>query len=257
MFCRDNVLRVGEYRPLKIALSTRMLYLSIVSDYLENRVKLISSLGRQLEISDLDHVQLFSGSQQLARQIYLLDLLRSTARVDGDIAELGVWRGSNSLYMAKLSRILDLDRRLQAFDSFQGLPQAGTQDNSSYVKGIYAGDKQLFLEAIALHELESKLLIHEGLIEDSVPNWCVRFPNVRLSLIYFDADLYSPALTMFKHLAPRLSIGGVILLDEYGFAEWPGETLAADKFISDNANFSLEMTPNWVTQPSAIITRQT
>ena len=89
MFCRDNVLRVGEYRPLKIALSTCMLYRSIVGDYLENRVKLISSLGRQLEISDLDHVQLFSGSQQLARQIYLLDLLRSTARVDGTLRSLG------------------------------------------------------------------------------------------------------------------------------------------------------------------------
>lgn len=49
----------------------------------------------------------------------------------------------NSLDMAKLSGILDLEKTSHAFDSFQGLPQAGTQNNINYAKGIYAGDRQL------------------------------------------------------------------------------------------------------------------
>ena len=70
-------------------------------------------------------------------------VFRSTVGVERDIAEFGVWRGSNSLDMAKLSRILDLEKTSHAFDSFQGLPQASTQDNINYVKRIYVGYKQL------------------------------------------------------------------------------------------------------------------
>jgi hypothetical protein len=58
-------------------------------------------------------------------------------------------------------------------------------------------------------------------------------------------------------LTPRIKIGGVILLNEYGLDVWLGETLSAKEFLSKISNFSLEVTHSWLTQPSAIIKRQT
>ena len=52
-------------------------------------------------------------------------------------------------------------------------------------------------------------------------------------MIHADADLYSSTKYLLEHLWPRLSVGGVVVFDEYdNTAEWPGEKLAADEYFA-------------------------
>ena len=56
----------------------------------------------------------------------------------------------------------------------------------------------------------------------------------RFSFVHLDCDAYEPYLYCMKYFYPRLSRGGIILLDEYNDPAWPGCNRAVDEFLADN-----------------------
>ena len=183
--------------------------------------------------------------------------MREISSISGDIAELGIWKGNNSVLFARFTKMFNIPRTIHCFDNFSGLPEPSKFDVVDYPEGKYKGLRSVFEATLELHSLFDLVRIHEGLIEDTVPRFLEERSehSLKFAMIYFDADLYSPATTMFRYLAQLVSVGGVILLDEYGFAEWPGETKATDDFLAVNPEFILELTPEYVHQPSAVIRR--
>jgi hypothetical protein len=71
------------------------------------------------------------------------------------------------------------------------------------------------------------------------PGWIPdRFPEVDdrcFSFVHIDVDLYQPTLDSLEFFYPRLSTGGIIVLDDYGFGTCPGATAAVDSFMRDKA----------------------
>jgi hypothetical protein len=68
-----------------------------------------------------------------------------------------------------------------------------------------------------------------GDICETLPDYVEQHPELRLSLINLDTDLYEATVTGLEVLYPRLSTGGVVLLDDYGV--FPGETRAVDEYF--------------------------
>ena len=48
-----------------------------------------------------------------------------------------------------------------------------------------------------------------------------------------DLDLEKPTYESLSALWPRLSKGGIVVFDEYGYHQW-SEALGVDKFIEEN-----------------------
>ena len=55
-------------------------------------------------------------------------------------------------------------------------------------------------------------------------------PGFKISLLYMDLDLEKPTYKSLSALWPRLSKGGIVVFDEYGYHQW-SEALGVDKFI--------------------------
>jgi dTDP-rhamnose C3-O-methyltransferase len=51
-------------------------------------------------------------------------------------------------------------------------------------------------------------------------------------------------------LWPRVNRGGVVIFDEYGIHDWPGETAAVDEFFADKPEIRLQ-TFDWTNAPAA------
>lgn len=215
--------------------------------YLINRKK----LAREINFPDLfeyiDHWPLYAGVQNISRYLYIYETLKNLVDVKGDIIELGSWKGSNILWMAKVQSILGTNKKVHCFDSFQGLTEFSGHDTSSLLIHKYQGDEQVLRSVIDLYGYNDLIQIHKGLIEDTVPSWSEVDTDV--SLIYFDADLYSAASVTLRYLAPKLSVGGIILFDEYGSKDWPGETKAVDEFLMLNHGFET-IVPKGCLQPT-------
>ena len=54
----------------------------------------------------------------------------------------------------------------------------------------------------------------------------------RFSLVHLDCDTYNAYSECLTFFYPRMSPGGVILLDEYNDPPWPGCNAAVDEFLA-------------------------
>jgi hypothetical protein len=61
---------------------------------------------------------------------------------------------------------------------------------------------------------------------DTIPRYIEANPQLLVSLLYLDFDLYAPTKTALEKVFPRIVKGGIIAFDELNCAEFAGETTA-------------------------------
>lgn len=128
----------------------------------------------------------------------------------GAVVELGCYKGATSLWLRSILDEMSVDTPIHVYDSFHGLPQP-TKFDSEY---LGAGDVSTSVdELVDLHHRWGKRLpvIHPGWFADTLPH---ELPN-ELAFAYLDGDLYESILISLKTCVPRLSRGGVVIVDDY------------------------------------------
>ena len=141
--------------------------------------------------------------------------------VPGDLIETGVWRGGAAILMrAVLKAYGDEERKVWLADSFEGLPRP---DPERYPED--AGDthwQQAHRLAVPLEEvrsnfrryglLDSQVRFLVGWFRDTLPN----APIGPLAILRLDGDMYESTIEALAHLYPKLSVGGYVIIDDYG-----------------------------------------
>jgi hypothetical protein len=73
-----------------------------------------------------------------------------------------------------------------------------------------------------------KIHLIKGKVEDTVPGAA----PTKIALLRLDTDWYESTRHELEHLFPRLSPGGVIIIDDYG--HWQGARRATDEFLAQH-----------------------
>lgn len=169
------------------------------------------------------------------RKYTLREFARFTANISGDLAECGCYVGVSAWFMAKEAT----DRELFLFDSFQGLSAPSSED--AVLKGVQewrTGDLKT-TEEVLRYNLAEFTQIH--ILKGWIPERFGEVADRRFRLVHIDVDLYQPTLDSLKFFYPRLSLGGVIVMDDYGFLTCPGATKAAQEFMADKSQHILHL----------------
>lgn len=125
------------------------------------------------------------------------------APAGGLALEFGVFQGRSLEVIAEGRGRRDV----YGFDSFQGLPE----DYRPHVRaGAFATG--------ALPEVAGAELV-VGWFQDTLPGFLATHPGP-VHLLHVDGDLYSSAVTVLRHVGPRLVPGSVVAFDE--FFNFPG-----------------------------------
>ena len=223
--------------------------------YLSARKVFSASIGPQELWSIVDHWPLYVGGKNLARALALHDLYRSVAKIPGAVAEFGSWNGASIMLLAKIARIFDANspRRFLCFDTFEGLPAGVEKDGSGATStGQYSGNLERLRALIRLYDMEHKIEIHRGLIQNTLPR-VLEDESLYFSFVFLDADLYEPTIAALMQCHDRMVSGGVFVFDEWGEAEWPGETIAVREFMDQNStSYKYEVVSN-TEQPSLVL----
>lgn len=161
------------------------------------------------------------------RRWMLSQLLRLVEEVPGDTAECGVFRGAGSYLICRANRAqARRGRRHFAFDSFEGLSAPSPLDGGHWRRGDLACSAEEVRRNLAEFSAVSLL-----------PGWIPgRFPEVaerRFAFVHIDVDLHEPTRESLAFFYPRMSEGGVVLCDDYGFTTCPGATRAVEDFLAD------------------------
>jgi len=188
-----------------------------------------SEFGRSF-LEDDEFISLFKklvrwdNFHALDRKFVLNQLINVVASVPGDTVECGVFEGASSFLICR--RIQGLGKEHHIFDSFEGVSEPGELDGSHWQKGVLSCG----IDAVArrLEEFPCARL-YKGWIP-------ARFGEVadrRFCFVHIDVDLYQPTLDALKFFYGRMSPGGLMLFDDYGFTTCPGARRAIDEFLSD------------------------
>lgn len=227
-------------------------------DYFQRRIEFADQLGPIELWSVMDHWPLYVGTANLARSLAIVDLLRMTLEVPGHVAEFGCWRGSTTLLLAKSLRIFDPMslKQVHVFDSFEGLkefhePDAGAENQI----GAYRGSREELERCATLADVQDDVIIHQGRIEDTLPQFASQNREVRFSLIYCDTDLYEATRIIIFETWKLLTIGGVMVFDQWNMNEFPGEGIAVNEFIERSGGTLEVLKPPFTRQPTLALRR--
>ncbi len=168
------------------------------------------------------HAETMIGRRRLEN---LLESLAAvlTADIPGDLAETGVWRGGATILMrAALLAWGDVDRLVWVIDSFQGLPTpdpdrwpADADLDLSGIEALSVSRAEVETAFARYGLLDDQLRFLEGWFSDTLPS----APIGQLALLRLDGDLYQSTWESLTHLYPRLSPGGILIVDDYGAFE--------------------------------------
>lgn len=160
----------------------------------------------------------------LDRKFFLRELLWLVDGVEGDTAECGVFQGASSALICR--HPLEKPRRHHLFDSFEGLSQPHEIDGTHWRSNDLSCPEEQVKANLSDYD---SVVFHKGWIPS-------RFPDVddaSFSFVHIDVDLYEPTLDSLHFFYSRLSPGGIILCDDYGFQTCPGARKAMDDFFKD------------------------
>jgi len=171
----------------------------------------------------------------------LISLLMQTKDIEGDIVEVGVYRGGSALLLAEYK----YNKALYLFDTFEGMPEPEEVDRkgrpSTSGKGyLYYPDALEYITNLFVDK-HSNVHIYKGIFpESSEP-----IKNKKFSFVHLDIDFYKGTLESLKFFYPRMSIGGVILVHDYGWCNTAGIKIAVEEFIKDKIEVPIIIGYQW------------
>ncbi len=159
--------------------------------------------------------------------------------IPGDVIEAGVWRGGTAIFMkAVLTTCNSGRRRVWVADSFEGLP---VPDADLHPVEAKAHESKLMRDvyhhfAVDIDEvrrnfsrfglLDDGVCFLKGWFKDTLPSAQVD----QLSVIRLDGDYYESTMDCLVNLYDKLSLGGYLVVDDYGQDDWTYCRKAVDEF---------------------------
>jgi hypothetical protein len=164
--------------------------------------------------------------------------------VPGDLVECGVWRGGSVMLMAAtlLARGC-ADRTIWLYDTFAGVPPPCDDDvqemsgrgAAEILREREPSDDDPFWGIAPRARVEENLrrtgypMDRFRLVEGDVLATLPGDAPARVAILRLDTDWYRSTRHELEHLYPRLSPGGVLIVDDYGY--WRGARKAVDEYF--------------------------
>jgi O-methyltransferase len=149
--------------------------------------------------------------------------VRGAARLPGQVAEIGVFRGGTARLLARA--VAARGKTVHLFDTFAGMP-ATDPERDLHRAGDFADTS---LPAVREYLRDTpNVRFHPGLF----PQTAGPVEGERFCFVHVDVDIHASVRDCCEFFWPRLVPGGVMVFDDYGFLSCPGARLAVDEFFA-------------------------
>ena len=167
-------------------------------------------------------------------------------KIEGDLVECGVWRGGQAMIMAfTLLKEGDTKRKIWLYDTYAGMSKPAGIDirvtdgmsveekwrkanKDEYNKWCYSPVEDVKKNLFSTGYPRKNIEFIKGNVERTIPGQVAK----KISILRLDTDWYKSTRHELTYLFPRLSFGGVIIIDDYGY--WEGVRRAVDKYVREN-----------------------
>lgn len=187
------------------------------------------------------------------------ELYKKIMDIPGDIIECGVYKGASFMRWASFRNLLETNdaRKLYGFDAFGRFPKTGLTSSrdvkfaDEFDDGGGVGISEGLLSDLMVAKNFTNFELIKGNVVETVKTFLENNPNLKVSLLHLDMDVYDPTKFALEMFSKHMSRGGIIALDDYLSVE--GATRATDEFVLKtnlkvkelshvNVSYYLEMT---------------
>ena len=165
----------------------------------------------------------------------------ATTNTGAMFLEFGVFRGDSTSYIATHMR-KNTNIVLDAFDSFQGLPEEWEMKSNhpllGYAKqGTFRVANNGASVVQRLRKEHTNLRLHVGIFEETLDEFLKNRKDSVIAFVHIDCDLGSSTTYVLKTLRPYLRVGTILQFDELigwpGWKEEGGEYFALQQFLAE------------------------
>ena len=188
---------------------------------------------------------LYADEQQ--KNLHILEAINYTyiAELPAVYLEFGCHSGRTFSSAVRAARYLKLkDAHFYAFDSFEGLPETDHSTDGFFKAGTFSTSLKDFRSIVrnksGLNLNLSNIVkgFYDASLTDALQK---RIPTA--GVIHIDVDLYSSTVDVLNFIKPLMTVGTVLLFDDwYCFPPGTnkGEARAFNEFCVDNPSFAVE-----------------
>ncbi|MFK7759472.1 MAG: TylF/MycF/NovP-related O-methyltransferase [Phycisphaerales bacterium] len=202
------------------------------------------------------------GQERLENLVTLINRI-AEAQTPGIFVECGVAGGGSLALIACAAHHNQLhNRMIYGFDTFSGMPEPTDLDTAGSIpaqstgwgQGTCAAPLESVEQVLVNSGISDSVTLIPGRFEDTLPTFTSQLAstNTKIAMLHADGDWYSSTHAIFTHLAPHLSPGALIQIDDYG--HWDGCRRATDEYLSkhapDIALHPIDYTGRWIQWPS-------
>ncbi len=165
-------------------------------------------------------------------------------RLEGDLAECGVWRGGSSMMMALMLKQKGItDKKIYLYDTYEGMSAPTEFDTTA--RGVKAStvmtgtSRSKSADSIwcysPLDEVKGNLystgypkenlFFVQGKVEDTLPD----IKPGKLCMLRLDTDFYESTKIELEQLYPLLIEKGILIIDDFG--HWDGVKKAVREYF--------------------------
>ena len=165
----------------------------------------------------------------------LIWAVNNALKLPGDLVECGVFRGFKSLFICKYFEFEKLDRKLWLFDTYEGIAEQYSE-GSPINKDEH--NKPHLLEFVkdrfsSFHNVN----IVQGAVPDSLQ---IQAPE-QVSFIHLDMNSYQAEIGALEFFWPKMPVGAVVILDDYGFKDFYAQKEKEDEWFEKKGHRVLEL----------------
>ena len=208
-----------------------------------SRVYPAATFSPWLQDKSFNHVYDLIGNNTMIdkyRCYELWKLVEESMKFKGSLIEIGVWKGGSTGLIAYKTALIDETRKVYSCDTFKGVVKNSEKD-SVYKGGEHKDTSKQLVEDFISEKLGLKnVILIEGVFPDDVEHL---FNNEKFSFCHIDVDVYKSAKDIMRWIWDKLSVGCIIVYDDYGFEECDGitkfigeERLLNDRIVIHNLN---------------------
>jgi len=158
------------------------------------------------------------------------------ATLDGDFVECGVHTGimAGSI-LTWLNFESFQDKKYYLLDTFEGIPHEQISD-AEVALGVHQMNRKYPRgdETYLLAVEKFKKWKNTTIIRGKVPDTLNKITSKKIAFISIDMNVVAAEIAAAEHLWPKLTPGGMILLDDYGWEAHIHQKIAFDEFADSN-----------------------
>ena len=160
-----------------------------------------------------------------------------------NIVECGVGKGISLSCIDKISKLMNFETQIWAFDSFEGFPKFSIEDKGKYKTGFNKPMYKLYdieyvKKTMRSHDIDLEQIEKCKFIKGFFPESFKYYNGDSIDFLHIDVDLYNSYNHCLKYFWPYLKEGSIVLFDEYknknDLNKWPGASRAIDEFFLKN-----------------------